>query len=140
MGYRREGGYGRGGFRFGGPKPVEVGKEYEVRISEVSRRGDGIARIQGFVIFVEGRKRESISRSRSLTLVTGLPRLKLFPEAQKGKRRKAKLISTNIYRSGIWVTILEQGRPILHRRIILSFLTESWVFHKGPSTICVSRL
>lgn len=41
---------------FGGPKPVEMGKEYEVEISEVSRRGDGIARIQGFVIFVEGAK------------------------------------------------------------------------------------
>jgi predicted RNA-binding protein with TRAM domain len=41
---------------FGGPKPVEMGKEYEVEISEVSRRGDGIARIQGFVIFVEGGK------------------------------------------------------------------------------------
>ncbi|HEY7696632.1 MAG TPA: TRAM domain-containing protein [Nitrososphaeraceae archaeon] len=41
---------------FGGPKPVEMGKEYEVEITEVSRRGDGIARIQGFVIFVEGGK------------------------------------------------------------------------------------
>lgn len=41
---------------FGGPKPVEMGKEYEVEISEISRRGDGIARIQGFVIFVEGAK------------------------------------------------------------------------------------
>ena len=38
------------------PKPVEVGKEYEVEISELSRRGDGIARVQGFVIFVEGAK------------------------------------------------------------------------------------
>lgn len=33
-------------------KPVEVGKEYEVDIKELSRRGDGVARIQGFVIFV----------------------------------------------------------------------------------------
>jgi predicted RNA-binding protein with TRAM domain len=33
-----------------------MGKEYEVEITEVSRRGDGIARIQGFVIFVEGGK------------------------------------------------------------------------------------
>ena len=35
---------------------LEMGKEYEVEISEISRRGDGIARIQGFVIFVEGAK------------------------------------------------------------------------------------
>lgn len=49
----RGGGYGRD---FGGPKPVEVGKEYEVQISEISRQGDGIARVQGFVIFVKGAK------------------------------------------------------------------------------------
>jgi predicted RNA-binding protein with TRAM domain len=54
----RGGGYGGGSSRsgFGGPKPVEVGKEYEVQISELSRQGDGIARIQGFVIFVKGAK------------------------------------------------------------------------------------
>jgi predicted RNA-binding protein with TRAM domain len=34
------------------PKPVEVGQEYDVEIKEVSRRGDGIARIEGFVVFV----------------------------------------------------------------------------------------
>ena len=33
-------------------KPVEEGKEYELDIKETSRRGDGIARIEGFVIFV----------------------------------------------------------------------------------------
>ncbi|MEM4575893.1 MAG: TRAM domain-containing protein [Candidatus Nezhaarchaeales archaeon] len=36
------------------PKPVTLGQEYDVEISEVSRRGDGLARIQGFVIFVPG--------------------------------------------------------------------------------------
>jgi predicted RNA-binding protein with TRAM domain len=40
-----------GGFR-GPPKPVEVGQEYDVDIKEMSRRGDGIARIEGFVVFV----------------------------------------------------------------------------------------
>ena len=52
--------YGGGGNRFGGgsfgPKPVETGKEYEVQISETSRQGDGIARVQGFVIFVKNAK------------------------------------------------------------------------------------
>ena len=37
-----------------GSKPVEVGKEYNVRITEISRQGDGVARIRGFVIFVKG--------------------------------------------------------------------------------------
>ena len=42
--------YGRSNF---GSKPVETGKEYDVHITETSRKGDGIARIQGFVIFVK---------------------------------------------------------------------------------------
>jgi predicted RNA-binding protein with TRAM domain len=51
------GGSGSRGFgREAGPKPVEVGKEYDVEITEISRRGDGIAKIGGFVIFVAGAK------------------------------------------------------------------------------------
>ena len=38
------------------PKPVEVGKEYDVDITEISRQGDGIARVQGFVVFVQNGK------------------------------------------------------------------------------------
>jgi predicted RNA-binding protein with TRAM domain len=32
--------------------PVEAGKEYEVKIEDIAREGDGIARVEGFVIFV----------------------------------------------------------------------------------------
>jgi predicted RNA-binding protein with TRAM domain len=53
-------GYGsgyRGGSRgFTGPQPVEVGKEYDVEVTEISRQGDGIARVQGFVVFVKNGK------------------------------------------------------------------------------------
>ena len=54
-GYSGNRGYG-GGRRFddGRPKPVETGKEYDVSITEISRKGDGIARVEGFVIFVKG--------------------------------------------------------------------------------------
>ena len=58
MSYGRDRGYGGGRYGgqrgFGGPKPVESGKEYDVEVSEISRQGDGIARVQGFVIFVKG--------------------------------------------------------------------------------------
>ncbi|MFZ0511107.1 MAG: TRAM domain-containing protein, partial [Candidatus Nitrosopolaris sp.] len=55
---RSYGGGGSSGFNRGSPapKPVEVGKEYEVDVTDVSRKGDGIARIQGFVIFIENGK------------------------------------------------------------------------------------
>lgn len=49
-----------GGNRFGGgsfgPKPVETGKEYDLQVTETSRQGDGIAKVQGFVIFVKNAK------------------------------------------------------------------------------------
>jgi predicted RNA-binding protein with TRAM domain len=52
--------YGRGGsgyYRdFGGTNPVEVGKEYDVEVNEVSRQGDGVARVQGLVVFVKNGK------------------------------------------------------------------------------------
>lgn len=38
------------------PKPVETGKEYTVDITDIGRTGDGIARVQGFVIFVKNTK------------------------------------------------------------------------------------
>lgn len=69
MSYDRRGGSGsfRGGFsrrpRFGGgrdfdaPKPIKVGEEYDVEINEVGSKGDGIARIKNFVVFVANSKK-----------------------------------------------------------------------------------
>ena len=56
MSYGRGRSYGGGGGRgfdrgSTAPKPVEVGKEYEVDIIEISRKGDGIARVAGFCSF-----------------------------------------------------------------------------------------
>src|SRR5713226_2810029 len=49
-GYGNRGGFGRGSGSFN--KPVEVGKEYSVSISDTSRRGEGIAKVDGFIVFV----------------------------------------------------------------------------------------
>jgi len=38
------------------PKPVEIGKEYDVEIQETSQRGEGIARIKGLVTFIPNAK------------------------------------------------------------------------------------
>jgi predicted RNA-binding protein with TRAM domain len=68
MSFGQRGGYsGRGGYRSGSgsfKKPVEVGKEYNVTISDTSRRGEGIARIEGFVVFVPGAKQGQNVRIR----------------------------------------------------------------------------
>ena len=42
----------RGSDRRFPPKPVEMGKEYDVEIQETSRRGEGITRIEGLVVFI----------------------------------------------------------------------------------------
>ncbi|MHB8567668.1 MAG: TRAM domain-containing protein [Nitrososphaerales archaeon] len=39
-----------------GVKPVELGKEYKVRIIDRSERGEGVARIEGFIVFIKGAK------------------------------------------------------------------------------------
>ncbi len=66
MSFGQRGGYGsRGGFgrSFGSfKKPVEVGKEYDVTISDTSKRGEGIAKIDGFVIFVPGTRQGQTAR------------------------------------------------------------------------------
>lgn len=52
MSYR----FGSSGPRFNMKKPVELDKEYEAEIEDLSRRGDGIAKIEGFIIFVPNTK------------------------------------------------------------------------------------
>ena len=49
-------GYGRGFERDEEPKPVKVGEEYDVEIKEVGSKGDGIARVKNFVVFVPDTK------------------------------------------------------------------------------------
>lgn len=60
-GPRRFGGERRGGFGggFGGGQrrsfaPVKVGDVLDVKIESVGAKGDGVAKVQGFVLFVPG--------------------------------------------------------------------------------------
>jgi len=48
--------FGSSGPRFNANKPVELDKEYDAEIEDISRRGDGIAKIEGFIIFVPNTK------------------------------------------------------------------------------------
>ena len=55
---RRTGGFGRRNFDdFDKPKPVKVGQEYDVKISDVGAKGDGITKIENFIVFVPGAKK-----------------------------------------------------------------------------------
>ena len=50
------------------PKPVETGKEYDIEIQETSRRGDGITRIEGLVVFVPNAKLGDKLRIKIITV------------------------------------------------------------------------
>lgn len=56
------------GYRHFSLKPVELGKEYDVEVTEISSKGDGIARVWGFAIFVKNGKVGQRSRIRITTL------------------------------------------------------------------------
>lgn len=59
------------------PKPVKMGEEFEVTIHAVGGKGDGIAKKDGFVIFVQGGVKGEVVRVR----ITDLKRS--FAVAQK---------------------------------------------------------
>jgi predicted RNA-binding protein with TRAM domain len=58
----RRGGFRKFGPRLDIPKPVKVGEEYDVEINEVGSKGDGIARIKNFVVFITGAKQGEKTR------------------------------------------------------------------------------
>ena len=69
----RDDGEDRGGFRprrdsgFGGRSnfvPVNVGDEIDVKIEAVGEKGDGVAKVKGFVLFVPGVKEGDLVRVR----------------------------------------------------------------------------
>jgi predicted RNA-binding protein with TRAM domain len=79
-GRNQEGGF-QGPQRFP-PKPVKMGEEYEMDITETSQRGDGIARIEGLVVFVPQAKEGDHVRIR----ITRISRK--FAEAELVERQK----------------------------------------------------
>lgn len=69
------GGYGGNGGGFGGgggggfkKPPVSEGEEYDVEITDVAAKGDGIARIEGFILFVPGASKGEKCRIRVTTV------------------------------------------------------------------------
>ncbi|MCI0560434.1 MAG: TRAM domain-containing protein [Nitrososphaera sp.] len=103
MSYGRDGRYG-GGSRyggggprgFGGPKPVETGKEYDVQITEISRQGDGIARVQGFVIFVKGARVGQKAKIRITNVGARFATAELVPGAAMGESTQTEARSQEV--------------------------------------------
>ena len=68
--------------RFQGPKPVNEGDEYDIEIEGIGTKGDGIGRVNGFVVItpnakvgdkvkvkvieIDGQKRINLSRKQAM--------------------------------------------------------------------------
>ena len=50
-------GFGRRFDRFDQPKPVKIGEEYDVSITDVGAKGDGICKVENFIVFVPNAKK-----------------------------------------------------------------------------------
>src|SRR4030042_5268440 len=79
--------YGRG---FGGVAPVKVGEELDVKIEGVGEKGDGIARIQGFVLFVPGVKEGDEVRVRVTRVLRKVGFAEVVGEGKPKKEAKPK--------------------------------------------------
>ncbi len=108
MSYRR-GRFGGGG-RFGGPKPVETGKEYDVQVTEISRKGDGVARIQGFIIFVKGGRVGQKTRVRVMHVGD---RFATAETISGGREHQAQRESTDEAKDVVGPSVGEEQKPEL---------------------------
>lgn len=50
--------------RFDKPKPVKIGEEYDVKVTDVGAKGDGICKVENFIIFVPNAKKGEECRVR----------------------------------------------------------------------------
>jgi predicted RNA-binding protein with TRAM domain len=59
--------------------PIKIGEEYEVDIVDVSPKGEGIARIKGFPIFVSNAKRNEHLKIKITNLISGCADAQIIP-------------------------------------------------------------
>ena len=81
--------YGKG---FGGRvAPIRVGEELDVKIEGIGEKGDGIARIQGFVLFVPGVKNGDEVRVRVIKVLHRVGFAEVVDGDKKAKKTKPKV-------------------------------------------------
>ena len=70
--------------------PVEEGKEYDVSIQAIGGKGDGIARVQGFVVFVPNVSKGDYVRIRVKKVLEKASFGEVVKKLEKPPRRKSK--------------------------------------------------
>jgi len=74
--------YGERGFKQRSFAPVKVGDEIDVKIEAVGAKGDGIAKVEGFVLFIPGVKEGQEVRVRVTKVLRKVGFAEVVGEAQ----------------------------------------------------------
>lgn len=67
--------------------PVKEGQEYEVEIESVGGKGDGIAKVKGFVLFVAGTQKGDYVKVKVTKVLQNVGFAQLVQKLEKIKRR-----------------------------------------------------
>jgi len=70
--------------------PVKVGEETEVTIEAVGAKGDGIAKIEGFVIFVPNTRKGDNARIRITKVLANMAFAELVSTSSKPQREEGQ--------------------------------------------------
>ena len=70
--------------------PVEEGKEYDVSIQAIGGKGDGIARVQGFVVFVPNVSKGDYVRIKVKKVLEKASFGEVIQKLEKPPRKKSK--------------------------------------------------
>ncbi|MEK6904930.1 MAG: TRAM domain-containing protein [Nanoarchaeota archaeon] len=73
--------------------PVKVGEEYDVMISAVGGKGDGIAKVKGFVLFVTGAKKGDFLKVRITKVLANVGFAESVKKLDKPENRKYATVS-----------------------------------------------
>ena len=66
--------------------PVKVGETYDVEIKSVGEKGDGIARVNGFVLFVPGVKKKDYVKIKVTKVLAKVGFAQVVGELEKPQR------------------------------------------------------
>lgn len=50
------------------PKPVKLGDKVNVKVENIGEKGDGVAKVEGFVIFVKGATQEDVGKELDVNI------------------------------------------------------------------------
>ncbi|MEK6900657.1 MAG: TRAM domain-containing protein [Nanoarchaeota archaeon] len=73
--------------------PVKVGEEYDVYVNAVGGKGDGIAKVKGFVLFVSGTKKGDYVKVRVTKVLPNVGFAEVVKKLERPENSKYATVS-----------------------------------------------